>query len=111
MGALEFAEWRAFDRIGGMDGPDRADRRIALLASLFANAYRNPDAHPEPYSPDEMMAWLNPAWETNEPRRTDGQIEAELMQWAKVHNAIVTKREARASRNAVNGPACRQVEA
>jgi hypothetical protein len=53
MSGHEFAEWMAYYRLEPFE--QRADYRMAVLASLLANANRDEKKKPEPYTPKDFM--------------------------------------------------------
>lgn len=54
MPARELVEWAAFYELEPF-GEWRADLRMAVLASLIANANRDPEKRPEPFTVDDFM--------------------------------------------------------
>lgn len=55
MSSAEFAEWRAFQRLEGLLGPERDDWRVAMVASVIANASRDQKKRPKPYEPQDFI--------------------------------------------------------
>lgn len=65
------AEWQAFysmERFGGLD----SDRRAAMIAGTIANAYRDRDRHPEPFTLEDFM----PSYTEAEPTGVDSSSPA-----------------------------------
>jgi hypothetical protein len=57
----ELAEWQAFSLLEPF-GERRADLRAAIIASTIANANRDKDKKPEPFTPHDFM----PNYETKD---------------------------------------------
>lgn len=47
-------EWVAFSHVAPF-GPERADLRAGIVASVVANSSRNPKKKPKPFSPGDFM--------------------------------------------------------
>lgn len=62
MSSKEFAEWMAYAQIEPF-GDERADMRMAILASLIANVNRDPKKKSTPYEVSDFM----PKFEASEP--------------------------------------------
>lgn len=58
----EITEWEAFARIEPI-GDSRGDLRMAILDSLVANANRDPERHPDPFT---VMDFLPDFWKKPE---------------------------------------------
>lgn len=54
MSSAEFAEWMAYYTLEPF-GEERADLRMAVLASLIANANRDPKRRKRAYAPKDFM--------------------------------------------------------
>ena len=50
----QFLEWQAYYRIEPW-GEWRADMRMAQMLSLYANAHRDGNKHPKPFTPADFM--------------------------------------------------------
>jgi len=50
----ELAEWQAYAQVEPF-GDERADLRAAIIACTIANAHRDPEQHPEPFTPADFM--------------------------------------------------------
>jgi hypothetical protein len=59
-------EWMAYSQIEPF-GEEQENRRAALLATLLANANRDPDKRREPFTVEEILSWLRPSAEEQEP--------------------------------------------
>jgi hypothetical protein len=56
MTSLELTHWLAFWEVEHLGGPEeRADLRSGIVASVVANANRDPDVRPDPYVPDDFV--------------------------------------------------------
>jgi hypothetical protein len=62
MSSKEFSEWMAYAQLEPF-GEERADLRMAILASLIANANRDPKKKSSPYEVSDFM----PKFEKEEP--------------------------------------------
>lgn len=71
MSSKEFAEWMAYAQIEPF-GDERADLRMAILASLIANVNRDPKKRSTPYEVSDFM----PRFETPEPISRDDALAA-----------------------------------
>ena len=79
MTSAEFSEWLAYFRLLD-DRPSaderRADWRHAAMMTLLANAYRDRDRRPQPFTSVEFL----PRWDAEpEPELTDEQLLAKVM--------------------------------
>ena len=54
LSSRQLTEWMAYDQLEPF-GERRADLRMAVLASLIANANRDPDKRREPFTPADFM--------------------------------------------------------
>ncbi|MCL5995491.1 MAG: DUF4035 domain-containing protein [Chloroflexi bacterium] len=54
MSSREFSEWMAYYNLEPF-GEERADLRMAMLASLIANVNRDPRKHSKPFEPKDFM--------------------------------------------------------
>lgn len=54
MSSAEFSEWMAYAQIEPF-GEERADLRMAILATIIANANRDPKLRPEPFEVSDFM--------------------------------------------------------
>ena len=71
----QMTEWQAYFAEDPW-GEERADLRSAILASLFANAHRDPAQHSEPYRPVDFMPYHR-----REPERPESL-------WARITHAF-----------------------
>ncbi len=73
----QLTEWMAYDQLEPF-GERRADLRMAILASLIANANRDPDKRREPFSPADFMPRFEsePQAQPDVPRQTWQQQKA-----------------------------------
>lgn len=55
MTSAAFAEMQAFQRLEGPLGPERDDWRVAMIASVVANANRDGKKHPKAYEPKDFI--------------------------------------------------------
>jgi len=72
----ELSEWMAFFAVEPMPEA-RADARMAVLASLIANAHRNEEARAQPFAAEEFMPRY---WDDAETAGQDDVDEEERMQ-------------------------------
>lgn len=79
--AEELSEWIALYRLEPW-GEERADMRAALIASIIANANRDPKKRPQPYTIKDFMLQFEPP-EPPSPEEVWAKIEA----WAKAMGA------------------------
>ena len=85
--AREFAEWKAYRRLECF--PDeRIEHQLAQLASLLANIHR--DRKKPPYKAAEFVI------EYDRQPKSPQQLEAEMMMWARQHNAIQKRKRGEA---------------
>ena len=77
----QFTEWIAYAKLEPF-GEERADLRMAILATLIANAIRDPDKQPTPFEVSDFM----PQFEKQEPISKEDAIAAiDAMMTALVH--------------------------
>lgn len=70
--SLELAEWMAYDRIEPID---KGDLHTAMLLTLTANANRDPEAQPEPFTVEQFFLDY---WKRPEPEDPDRSWKANL---------------------------------
>jgi hypothetical protein len=81
MSGLQLTEWIAYAQLEPF-GEERADLRMAILASLIANVNRDPKKKPTPYEVSDFM----PQFEKKEPiSREDAIAAIDAMMTAFVH--------------------------
>ncbi len=81
--ARELMEWTAYYQIEPF-GEERADLRMGVLASTFANVNRG--KHQKPFSPDDFM----PKFDRTEPQGRKQTVQ-EMMQAFKRHTTAAQK--------------------
>lgn len=75
MSARELDEWAKYAAIEPF-GEDRADLRMGILASVIANASRDPDKRPKPFEPKDFMPDFEPAPPPVDPEKEAAMIAA-----------------------------------
>lgn len=74
----ELTEWQIFTEVEPF-GEARADLRDAMIASVIANANRDPKARPQPFTPDDFLIDYEARWRgdaEDEPTEEERQDEA-----------------------------------
>ena len=82
--AREFAEWIAYDRMSPV-GLERAEWGAAMLAAVFANAFRS--SKQRAFSPADFL----PQWDRQ--RKTPEELEQAIMGSLKLQNVIRKDKE------------------
>lgn len=83
----QISEWQAFYQIEPF-GEERADLRAAIVASVTANANRDPKRRKRPYMPVDFM----PTFERPEPASTENMIRMVEMMNAAMGGEDLRKR-------------------
>lgn len=74
MSSAEFAEWQAFQRLEGLLGPERDDWRVAMIASVIANANRDGKRTKRAYEPRDFIPdWAQSAG-VEKPRLSPSEV-------------------------------------
>lgn len=80
IGSRELAEWQAFFGLRGPTGDQRADLRAGVVASVVANANRDPKRRRRPFAPRDFM----PRFGEDEPEAKAPQAQPWRQQLAMV---------------------------
>ena len=72
LSSRQISEWMAYYAIEPF-GEERADLRMAILASLIANVNRDPAKRREPFTPAEFMPDFGSPSDSPHPAGGDGQ--------------------------------------
>lgn len=78
----QFQTWMDYYQVEPF-GEERADLRIATLTALTANINRDPDEHPDAYSPIDFAPFLLPIEQTQETE--EDAYARTLAQWEDIN--------------------------
>jgi len=76
--SLELSEWMAYAQLEPF-GEERADLRAGIVASVFANANRDPKKKGHPYQPKDFMPDFDAE---SEEQKSPEEIYAMMRTWA-----------------------------